>query len=97
MFLSNRLLKAWTADNADADTPDRLIAAAEDRFGRLDGALLSVGGTPPGTVASTPDEAWRTAFESVFLGAVLDFAIIALVVFIIVKMLVRETPPAPAA
>jgi 3-oxoacyl-[acyl-carrier protein] reductase len=62
---------AWVvADNADAATPDRLIAAAEDRFGRLDGALLSVGGTPTGTVASTPDEAWRTAFESVFLGAV---------------------------
>jgi 3-oxoacyl-[acyl-carrier protein] reductase len=62
---------AWvTADNADAATPNRLIAAAEDRFGRLDGALLSFGGTPPGTVASTPDEAWRTAFESVFLGAV---------------------------
>ena len=36
----------------------------------MDGALVSVGGTPPGTVASTPDEAWRTAFESVFLGAV---------------------------
>jgi 3-oxoacyl-[acyl-carrier protein] reductase len=62
---------AWVAaDNADAATPDRLIAAAEDRFGRLDGALVSVGGTPPGTVATTPDEAWRTAFESVFLGAV---------------------------
>jgi 3-oxoacyl-[acyl-carrier protein] reductase len=62
---------AWVvADNADAATPDRLIAAAEDRFGRLDGALLSVGGTPPGTVATTPDDAWRTAFESVFLGAV---------------------------
>jgi 3-oxoacyl-[acyl-carrier protein] reductase len=62
---------AWiAADNADAATPDRLIAAAEDRFGRLDGALVSFGGTPPGTVASTPDEAWRTAFESVFLGAV---------------------------
>ena len=61
----------WVAaDNADAATPDRLIAAAEDRFGRLDGALVSVGGTPPGTVATTPDEAWRTAFESVFLGAV---------------------------
>jgi 3-oxoacyl-[acyl-carrier protein] reductase len=62
---------AWVvADNADAATPDRLIAAAEDRFGRLDGALVSVGGTPPGTVATTPDEAWRSAFESVFLGAV---------------------------
>jgi hypothetical protein len=49
---------------------DRLIAAARDRFGRLDGALISVGGSPPGTVATTTDEAWRSAFESVFLGAV---------------------------
>ena len=62
---------AWVAaDNADAATPDRLITAADDRFGRVDGALVSVGGTPPGTVATTPDEAWRAAFESVFLGAV---------------------------
>ena len=62
---------AWVvADNADPGTPDRLIAAAEDRFGRLDGALLSVGGTPSGTIVSTPDDAWRTAFESVFLGTV---------------------------
>jgi 3-oxoacyl-[acyl-carrier protein] reductase len=61
----------WVAaDNADAATPDRLIAAAEDRFGRVDGALISVGGTPPGTVATTPDEVWRAAFESLFLGAV---------------------------
>jgi 3-oxoacyl-[acyl-carrier protein] reductase len=62
---------AWVvADNADADTPQRLIEVAETRFGRLDGALVSVGGTPPGTFASTWDEAWRSAFESVFLGAV---------------------------
>jgi 3-oxoacyl-[acyl-carrier protein] reductase len=58
------------ADNADAGTPDLLIAAAKDRFGRLDGALVSVGGTPAGTVSVTTDEAWRSAFESVFLGAV---------------------------
>ena len=62
---------AWVAaDNADPATPDRLVAAADDRFGRLDGALVSVGGTPPGTVATTPDQAWQCAFESVFLGAV---------------------------
>jgi 3-oxoacyl-[acyl-carrier protein] reductase len=62
---------AWmVADNADPDTPARLIAAARERFGRLDGALISVGGSPAGTVATTPDEAWRSAFESVFLGAV---------------------------
>jgi 3-oxoacyl-[acyl-carrier protein] reductase len=58
------------ADNSDPSTPDRLIAAAKDRFGRLDGALVSVGGTPPGTIATTSDDAWRSAFESVFLGAV---------------------------
>jgi 3-oxoacyl-[acyl-carrier protein] reductase len=62
---------AWAvADNADPATPGRLIAAARDRFGRLDGALISVGGSPPGTVATTTDDAWRSAFESVFLGAV---------------------------
>jgi 3-oxoacyl-[acyl-carrier protein] reductase len=62
---------AWVAaDNADAATSERLITAAQERFGRLDGALVSVGGTPPGTVASTPDDAWRSAFESVFLGAI---------------------------
>src|SRR5882724_3530462 len=62
---------AWiVADNADPATPGRLITAARDRFGRLDGTLISVGGSPPGTVAATTDDAWRSAFESVFLGAV---------------------------
>ncbi len=62
---------AWVvADNADPATPGLLIAAAQDRFGRQDGALISVGGTPAGTVAATTDDAWRSAFESVFLGAV---------------------------
>jgi 3-oxoacyl-[acyl-carrier protein] reductase len=62
---------AWlAADNADAATPERLIEAAEERFGRLDGALVSVGGTQSGTLGTTADETWRSAFESVFLGAV---------------------------
>jgi len=62
---------AWAvADNADPATPGQLIAAARDRFGRLDGALISVGGSPFGTIAGTGDDAWRSAFESVFLGAV---------------------------
>jgi 3-oxoacyl-[acyl-carrier protein] reductase len=61
----------WVAaDNADPATPARLIAAAKDRFDRLDGALVSVGGTPAGTVVTTTDDAWRSAFENVFLGAV---------------------------
>ncbi len=58
------------ADNADPAAPGRLIAAARDRFGRLDGALISTGGSPPGTVGATTDDAWRSAFESVFLGAI---------------------------
>ena len=36
----------------------------------MDGALISVGGSPGGTVADTGDDAWRSAFESVFLGAI---------------------------
>ncbi len=57
-------------DNADAETPRRLIATALERWGRLDGALISVGGPPTGTVSSTTDEQWTSAFEAVFLGAV---------------------------
>ncbi|MGH3362133.1 MAG: SDR family oxidoreductase [Nocardioides sp.] len=58
------------ADNADPATPGRLIAAARDTWGRLDGALISVGGPPKGPVTGISDEQWSTAFESVFLGAV---------------------------
>jgi 3-oxoacyl-[acyl-carrier protein] reductase len=58
------------ADNRDPDAPRRLVAAAKQAFGRLDGALISVGGPPGGSVTGTADEAWRDAFESVFLGAV---------------------------
>ncbi len=58
------------ADNADPATPGRLIAAARGQFGRLDGALTSVGGPPPGAATDVPDEAWQAAFGSVFLGAV---------------------------
>lgn len=62
---------AWmVADNANPATPGRLIAAAKDRFGRLDGGLISVGSSSSGTIATTTDEAWRSAFESIFLGAV---------------------------
>lgn len=58
------------ADNADKTAPDRLIRAALDRWGRLDGALISVGGPPKGSVVTITDEQWTAAFESVFLGAV---------------------------
>ncbi|MFJ9925488.1 MULTISPECIES: SDR family oxidoreductase [Streptomyces] len=57
-------------DNADAQAPDRLIAAAREHFGGFHGVLVSVGGPPPGFVADNTDEQWRASFESVFLGAV---------------------------
>ncbi|MEU6475906.1 SDR family oxidoreductase [Streptomyces sp. NPDC047017] len=57
-------------DNADDGAPERLIAAARERFGGFHGILVSVGGPPPGFVADNTDEQWRSAFESVFLGAV---------------------------
>lgn len=56
------------ADNAESGSADRLVGVAKDAFGRLDGALISVGGPPPGTVMGTRDQDWRAAFESVFLG-----------------------------
>ena len=58
------------ADLADPQTPDRLVRAAQEAFGGLDGALLSVGGPPPGPALGLSDEQWRSAFDSVFLGAV---------------------------
>jgi hypothetical protein len=58
------------ADNADPEAAERLIIAAHEHYGRLDGAVLSVGGPPAGSVVDTPDEDWRAAFESVFLGGV---------------------------
>lgn len=61
---------AVQADNADPDTPARLVAAAQESWGRLDGALVSVGGPPAGAALATDDAAWTGAFESVFLGAV---------------------------
>jgi 3-oxoacyl-[acyl-carrier protein] reductase len=51
-------------------TAERLVAAANARFGGLDGALISVGGPTGGTAMETTDEAWRSSFETVFLGAV---------------------------
>ena len=61
---------ALPADLTDPDAAERLVAGAIARFGRLDGALISVGGPPTGTPLSVTDEQWRAGFESVLLGAV---------------------------
>ncbi|HVV75974.1 MAG TPA: SDR family oxidoreductase [Mycobacteriales bacterium] len=58
------------ADNGDETAADRLVATATDAWGRIDGALVSVGGPPATNALGATDEQWRSAFESVFLGAV---------------------------
>lgn len=59
-----------TGDLSDPGIGERLAAAAVARWDRLDGALVSVGGPPPGPALSLEDDQWRKAFESVFLGSV---------------------------
>ena len=58
------------ADLADPGTADRLVARAHEEFGRLDGALVSVGGPPAGGFLDVTDDQWQAAFGSVFLGTV---------------------------
>jgi len=57
------------ADLAVETTAGRACASALESFGRLDGALVSVGGPPAGRVRDTTEDQWRGAFESVFLPA----------------------------
>jgi 3-oxoacyl-[acyl-carrier protein] reductase len=57
-------------DLADATLADRLCAAALEHAGRLDGALISVGGPAAGGVLDVSDDDWRSSFDAIFLGAV---------------------------
>src|SRR4051812_18854692 len=56
------------ADLADAGAAEALVSAALDRLGRVDGALISVGGPAPGSVLEVGEDAWRAGVESVLLG-----------------------------
>ncbi len=57
-------------DLGETDLAARLADEGMKQFGRLDGALLSTGGPPVGTLMSVPDEDWRVAFETAFLGVI---------------------------
>ena len=57
-------------DNADPTAPGQLTRTARDAFGRIDGALISVGGPPAGPILDRTEDQWRSAFETVFLGAI---------------------------
>jgi 3-oxoacyl-[acyl-carrier protein] reductase len=56
------------ADLADPGAADRLVDAALDRLGQVDGALISVGGPAPGSVLQVAEDAWRAGVDSVLLG-----------------------------
>ncbi|HQE30995.1 MAG TPA: SDR family oxidoreductase [Propionibacteriaceae bacterium] len=57
------------ADLADPDVPRRAAELAYETYGRLDGAMVSVGGPPRGGVLENSDDEWLAAFASVFLAA----------------------------
>lgn len=60
---------ALAADLSDPDTAARAAELAVQTWGRLDGALVSVGGPPRGSALANSDDEWRAAFDSVFLPA----------------------------
>jgi len=59
---------ALAADLSEASAATAACRLAVETYGRLDGALISVGGPPAGSVGSTTEDQWRGAFESVFLA-----------------------------
>lgn len=61
-------VRGVAVDSGAPDAAAALVASALEAFGRVDGALISIGGPPSGPVMSSTDENWRAAFESVFLG-----------------------------
>jgi 3-oxoacyl-[acyl-carrier protein] reductase len=58
------------ADLGDPAAAGQLVSAGLEAYGRLDGALISVGGPPAGPALGLTDAQWQGAFDSVFLGAV---------------------------
>ena len=55
-------------DLAAPEAVPPLVDQARSHLGRIDGALISVGGPAPGTVFQTTVDDWRDAYESVVLG-----------------------------
>lgn len=60
---------ALAADLSDPDTAERAARTAVETFGRLDGALVSVGGPPKGRVLEVDDASYLAAFDGVVLAA----------------------------
>src|SRR5690349_5327850 len=58
-----------SADLADPDAAASVVDSCVSTYGRIDGALISVGGPPTGPALGLTDDQWHSAFDSVFLGA----------------------------
>lgn len=58
------------ADVAKAADLERVFAAADERFGRLDVLVANAGGPPPGTLLGLADDRWEAAFELTLMSAV---------------------------
>jgi 2-dehydro-3-deoxy-L-rhamnonate dehydrogenase (NAD+) len=62
---------AVPGDITDPAHPERLVAAAIERFGRLDGAVNNAGvSPPPAPAAEADDELWASTLEVNLLGVV---------------------------
>lgn len=59
-----------TVDVTDGDAPRRLIDAARERFGSLDGAFVSHGGPPAGPAGELDDEALVRSLELAAIGPI---------------------------
>ena len=58
------------ADLGDREAAGPMVSTAVERLGRLDGALVSVGGPAVGRVLEVSEEDWLAAVQSVLLGTV---------------------------
>jgi len=67
---TGRGVLAVPADVTGPDTADRLVAAALDRFGRLDILVLNAGGPPPGEFLDFTADDWEAAAELTLMSAV---------------------------
>jgi 3-oxoacyl-[acyl-carrier protein] reductase len=67
--LGPQRVTACPGDLADPELADRAVALALATYGRLDGALISVGGPAVGRLEDITERQWQDAFESVFLGS----------------------------
>lgn len=63
-------VSATSADLTDPQTPDRAIADALSAHGRLDAALINVGGPPAGSLLDLSDEQWAQGVDGVLMPTV---------------------------